>query len=414
MKKDITDVESYLSEVRKYLASLPDADAIVSELRSHIWDTANKISIEDGVSVEDSFRYALAQMEDPRTLASNFVDEEVVQTAPTKPTTESSTVVQLKQPATAVPETKVNDKQFFALGIVGFIVVMMLATIASIDTEQPAIFIVSFIVGTLAIGAFTFILYFYDEKLFNEQLDQLRIKFNKISTKIVDDVSKTIDKRKSYGSNRNSGAAFVNKDGEPVKVQSRNVGYYATRKSRTGIQYYVKEITSKGTSKWTFLEHLGGLFSFIFQALLMGFLLALDYGTDVPLFNDNWHYTGMILVFSTLGIQMIASLIRLVVGRIRATRLISAFVSLVVGSCAVALVIIYPFTLGEAFNFALAAKIDDPEALHALVTYGDSVFRTILAVIAGISFMKAAYNIFKFGSWRPSDNKSLLVRSEQN
>lgn len=413
LKKDITDVESYLSEVRKHLVSLPDADAIVSELRSHIWDTANKISIEDGVSVEDSFRYALAQMEDPSTLASNFIDEEVVETKPFKIPNESSTVEQLRQPVTAIPENKVNDKQFFALGIAGFIIVMLIAAGVSIDTGEPIVFLVTMIIGSLAIGAFTFMLYFYDNKLFNEQLEQLRDKFNKIGTKIVDDVNKTIDRRRSYNAEKKANVKFVNKDGQPVEVQSKSGGYYVTRTAPTSRQYYVRKGTKKGISKWAFMEHLGGLIGFIFQAFLMGILIAIDYTTDIPLFNEYWHYTGMILVFSTLGIQMIASLIRLIVGRIRATRLITAFVSLVVGGCAVALVIIYPFTIGEAVNFALAAKIDDPEFLDFLVNYSDSIFRAILAITAGLSFMKAAYNIFKFGSWKPTETKSLLVRSEQ-
>ena len=100
MNKQVESVEQYLNEVGMHLGDLADKDQIIIELRAHIWDLANQLSINKGLSVQEAFDDAILRMEDPQILASKFLDEE--------PT---STKVDWKAPITT-PESKIKNEQF--------------------------------------------------------------------------------------------------------------------------------------------------------------------------------------------------------------------------------------------------------------------------------------------------------------
>ena len=76
MNKNYVTIDEYLNEVKMYLEPLPDRDQIINELRAHLWDLANKISREKGLSAQEAFNQAIGLMEDPQTLANKFLEEE--------------------------------------------------------------------------------------------------------------------------------------------------------------------------------------------------------------------------------------------------------------------------------------------------------------------------------------------------
>ncbi|MHA2176034.1 MAG: hypothetical protein ACXABI_14485, partial [Candidatus Hodarchaeales archaeon] len=77
MELNYKNVDDYLEEVGKYLNSLPDKEQIIKELQAHIWDLAQQISKkEKGLTVQESFEQALMIMEDPKTLADKFLEED--------------------------------------------------------------------------------------------------------------------------------------------------------------------------------------------------------------------------------------------------------------------------------------------------------------------------------------------------
>ena len=167
MNTTYKEVDAYLAEVGSYLDPLADKDQILKELQAHIWDLAHNISEkEKGISIHTAFEQALMIMEDPKVLASKFLEEE------------SKITTEWKTPLTR-PESKIQNEQFIILALAGFIGIMAIAWILQIATNDPFISILSFFMGFIGIAFFIMALYITDEKTFKEQMLKLRISFQK-------------------------------------------------------------------------------------------------------------------------------------------------------------------------------------------------------------------------------------------
>jgi len=290
LNKQVESVEQYLNEVSMHLGGIADKEQIINELRTHIWDLANQLSIEKGLSVQDAFDHAILRMEEPQNLASKFLDEEP---SPTK--------ADWRTPITT-PETKIRNEQFLLIALVGVVGVTIMALIISFTTSSDSLITVatflSFIFGILAIGMFIAILYFYDEKLFREQIEKLRETF-----------LKPIEDRKTQLTDKKQNSMFESKEHTKTKTPSF----------------------------WSaFGEHLGGFFGAFFIGLVFIFFLLVDIMGVIPLdhwSNDNWDFYGSIAIYTLLGAGFIESVFELIFGRIRATRLVSACASMIAVLC---------------------------------------------------------------------------------
>jgi hypothetical protein len=357
MNKQLESVEQYLEQVENYLEPLADKDQIIKELRAHIWDQANRISQEKGLPVQDAFDEAILMMEDPKTLADKFLEEEP----------SSDFAADWKAPI-KVPESKVQNEQFLVLAIIGFAAVIIMALAIQIISNDFLVSILAVIIGILAIGMFTFGLYHSDERLFQEQLDRFREMFQK--------------PKSSQKAMEASSVSFIQE--KPV---TKEVGFWSA-----------------------FGEHLGGFLGGIFIAFLIAFIFLLEQLPlfNLPLFNENWYYIGALATYGALGAGLAYSAFLVVFGRIRVTRLASATRNIIGFCCAVILVWYYPFTLELAI---LAQNITwvmgDPDLL-LLVSKSDLFLRLIIGISGIISGISALYDVFKFGAWQPSDRKSLI------
>ncbi|MFW9993998.1 MAG: hypothetical protein ACFFD4_18280 [Candidatus Odinarchaeota archaeon] len=354
MNERIEPVEKYLNEVSKHLGALPDRDQIIKELRAHVWDLANRLSIEKGLSVQDAFTVAVQRMEEPPVLAAKFLDEE-----PSYARSEWRTPI-------TTPESKVKNEQFMVIAIIGIFSVALVALLVSTTSiggtssmVTSLAFLLSLVVGLLVIGMFVTALYFYDEKLFREQLENLRSIFLKT---------------------QNGAATRITK---PARINGK----------------------SKETSAWSaFGEHLGGLLGAFFMSLVIVFLLFIDVTGIIPLYNENWYTVGFIATYVSLGAMLVHSLFKLVFGRVRATRLVSAGVSTIAAICSIVLILFYPFTIEIALEAIVPnAMVGIPEVFD-----GDTGLKVILGISAVMQILDALYNMFKFGAWKPGDRKSLL------
>lgn len=362
MNKQVESVEQYLNEVSMHLGGIADKEQIINELRTHIWDLANQLSIEKGLSVQDAFDHAILRMEKPRNLALKFLDEE-----PSPRKTDWRTPI-------TIPETKIRNDQFLLIALVGVVGVAIMALIISFTTRSDSLItvatILSFIFGILAIGMFIAVLYFYDEKLFREQIEKLRETF-----------LKPLEEKKAQITEKKQNSMFISKI--PTKV--------------------------KTPSFWSALfEHLGGLFGAFFISLVFIFFFIIDVMDVVPLYNDNWDSIGLIAFYGLLGAGFVKSVFELIFGRIRATRLVCAFASMAAVLCCIILIIFYPFTVESA----LTSIYPDMIISFNMDSIGIDSIETGVKVIIGIfgifQFLFVLYNIFKFGAWKPSDRKSLI------
>ncbi|MFX0085649.1 MAG: hypothetical protein ACFFAU_08240 [Candidatus Hodarchaeota archaeon] len=360
MNKQVESVEQYLNEVSRQIGTLADKDQIITELRAHIWDLANQLSIDKGFSVQEAFDHAILRMEDPQILASKFLDEEP-----------GSTKVDWRTPITT-PESKIKNEQFLLIAIIGIASVALMAFIIPVTTStslQYTVFLLSLIFGTLAIGMFVAMLYFYDERLFHEQIGNLRKKFLKPL--------------------------------EDKKVQK------ATTKKFT--EFEVKKPTRvKTPSFWgAFGEHLGGLFGGLFIGITMILFFAIDITQVIPLYNENWYFIGSIALYISLGASFVESLFKLIFGRIRATRLVSASTNIIAAIGSVILIMYYPFT----FELAINTIFTNAEIVIAGIPGVfdlDTGIKIFIGIVAIIQILSALYDIFKFGAWKPSDRRSLI------
>jgi hypothetical protein len=359
LNKQVESVEQYLNEVSTHLGALADKDQIITELRAHIWDLANQLSINKGFSVQEAFDHAILRMEDPQILASKFLDEEP-----------SSTKTDWKAPITT-PESKIKNEQFLLIAIIGIASVAFMAFAIPATTSnslQSAVFMLSFIFGILAIGMFVAMLYFHDERLFHEQIINLREKF-----------LKPLAEKKAQKATTKTFPMFEGR--EPTRV--------------------------KTPSFWgAFGEHLGGLLGGLFIGTLMIIFIAIDITQSVPLYNENWYYIGAIAFYISLGTTFIESLFKLIFGRIRATRFVSASSNIISAICNIILIVFYPFT----FELAIRTVIPTAEIVIGIpgVFDLDTGFKVILGIFAIIQILSALYDVFKFGAWKPSDRRSLI------
>ncbi|MFX0094719.1 MAG: hypothetical protein ACFFBD_23485, partial [Candidatus Hodarchaeota archaeon] len=251
MTKQLESVEQYLEQVSKYLEPLSDKDQIITELRAHIWDQANRLSEENKeLSVQAAFDQAIRMMENPEILAAKFLEEE-----------SGTTRIDWKAPIKA-PEVKVKNEQFLILAIVGFGAVIVMSWILQMTTDEPVISIVSLILGIFATGMFILGLHLSDEKLFRKQLTRFRELFQKPPSL-------------SKGTPNTSGAgmSFV-KDGS---ITIKEVGFWRA-----------------------FGEHFVGVIIGIFIVFAFAFLFLLE-TMNLPLFNDKWYPIGALATYIALG-----------------------------------------------------------------------------------------------------------------
>ncbi|MHA1966556.1 MAG: hypothetical protein ACW964_02015 [Candidatus Hodarchaeales archaeon] len=362
MNKSIESVEQYLNEVNIHLGNLADRDQIITELRAHIWDLANKLSIDKGLSVQESFDHAILRMEDPQILASKFFDEEP-----------NNTKIEWKAPLTT-PESKLNNEQFLLIAIIGVVGIALIALLTTVSSRisyiNPYITIgVSFAFGFLVICMFVVALYFYDARLFREQLGKLRETF-----------LRPLEERRTH------------------KKANSKLSSFESR----------KQITPRAPSSWgAFGEHLGGFLGGFFIGIIAILFFAIDITNAIPLFNKNWFTIGFIVFYVGLGAGFVEALFKLIFGRIRATRLVSASTNILAGICNIFLIIYYPFTFELALNSFSSSSVNVIIGIPGVID-ADSVVIIIIGIIAIIQFLNALYDVFKFGAWKPSDRKSLI------
>ncbi len=356
MNKQLETVELYLEKVSMYLEPLSDKDQIIKELRAHIWDQANRLSENKGLSIQAAFDQAILLMEDPKTLAAKFLEEE-----------SSDFAAEWKSPI-QVPETKVQNEQFLVLAIIGFAAVLLMALTIQIISNDLLVSIIAVIIGVLAIGMFTFGLYLSDEKLFQEQIKRFRELFQK-SEISPQETMKT------------SSISFVQE--KPVSV--KEAGFWSA-----------------------FGEHLGGFLGGIFIAFIIGVIFVLDTSNLLPLFNENWYTIGALATYVALGSGLVYCAFLVGFGRIRTTRLLSAAKNIIGFSCAAILVWYYPFTLELAILAQNIPEVMSDPDLLLIVGKADLFLRMIIGISGIISGISALYDMFKFGAWKPSDRKSLI------
>jgi len=363
-------VNDYLNEVRRYLEPLADKEQVLKELKAHIWDLAHEISGKEGLSTQDAFEQALMIMEDPKVLASKFLEEE------------SQITSEWKAPL-RTPESKIGNEQFFMLAAVGFVGVIFIAIVLQLATNDPIISLISFVLGIFGTAFFILTLYITDEKTFKDQLMKMRKSFQKS----IDDIKAEFDTvsddiKKEYGS--------------------------IHKKAKVEFQVSEKSEVLKEVGYWSALgQHFGGVISGVFISLFLAFLIYLEV-SGTPVFNENWYLiSGSVLYFSLIVDIGYAAFV-VIFGRIRLTRLVSAGQNIISGLSGIILVVYYPFTIAQAFNASFPADFVNNPDLIQIMSNADVGAQLIIGLIAVISLLSGLYDIFKFGAWKSSDRKSLI------
>lgn len=354
-----SSIEQYLHLVRKKLGDLPDTEIIIQELRTHIWDLANNLSIKKGLAIQDAFTQALEQMEDPDILASKFLD---VNTTGTGLYISTPKKINSWNAPSLVPDRKITAPELLIVAIFGFILTMFMATIVTITTSNSGIFVVTFILGIIATGGFAFFLYFQDERTFQEQLTKLKMHFEKNKTR-----------------------------------SSNNITNYKNKFEKTFSNPTVQ----------AFFEHFSALMGLIGEFFMLGIILYLSFTDSIPIFNNKWYPTGMTIVLIMMSIQIIATAIHVFTGRIRISRLINGVEASTSGVAFLLLALYYPFTFGAAFLYFFEKSITDPKTIQSL-TQIDSAIPSILTIIGILLLMSAIYNFIKYTMWKPTERRSLL------
>ncbi|MHA1983253.1 MAG: HAAS signaling domain-containing protein [Candidatus Hodarchaeales archaeon] len=341
------EVESYLNQVSEHLGNLPDKDEILRELRQHIFDMANELSLTNQLTVMQAFREAINRMEEPAKLASKFVSSD------SSPDTESPRMSQ-----NYVPERKITNEQFTIMGLIGLISVLIISPIISFQLTSgqflPFFFAMSFIAGLFIIIFFLFFLYYQDEKTRQEQITELRKTFQKIQT----------------------------------QFQGTKKKYPASQWAKT----------------W---EHASGVFELALIMLASAFIVYLTFWLPVPnLFNDNWFYIGFTIVAISLVVEGSVDVFKIVLGRVRILRLMNGIRHFILAILILFLLIYYPFTLSDALIEILPSDLVN-KALEILTNI-DFYAKIVMGIIASVQIMAGLYDFFKFGFWKPSDRRSLL------
>ncbi|PWI46967.1 hypothetical protein CEE45_14090 [Candidatus Heimdallarchaeota archaeon B3_Heim] len=363
MNTTYKEIDDYLAEVGRYLDPLADKEQILKELQAHIWDLAHNISEkEKGLTIHESFEQAIMIMEDPKILATKFLEEE------------SNIATEWKNPLTR-PESKIQNEQFIILAMAGFIGIMIIAWIIQIATNDPFVAFLSFVMGFIGIAFFIMALYITDEKTFKEQMLKLRVSFQKS----YEDIKTEFNKRTT-----------------PVPKKSLDF-------------YYVKDESKPSeVSFWpAFGQHLGGFLGGLLTVIAIAFLLYLEI-SDIPLFNTNWFVISGFAVYFSLSVSLAYNAFLVLFGRIRVTRLASALKNIVGGISGVVVVIYFPFTLFAAITATAPSDILTNPTTYQFIQNADLIMRVIIGLAAVTSFVSALYDVFKFGSWKASDRKSLI------
>ncbi len=345
MNKEQDNVESYLEEVRRHLTPLTDRESIIKELRTHIWDLANKISNEENIGTQEAFLKAIDQMEDPEVLAAKFLDED-------KQTLRSKRIF---------PEVQINDEQIIILVLVGFIAVSLVSAILQFTIENPIFIGFAWLSGFLALALFILILYFKDEKSFQYQLEKLRQTFLKPSE---------------------TKKAFVEVDEE------KDSGFWPAFGEHLGgliggffvglliVFLFVNDVTNLiplYNANWYFI---GGIVVYI--------------SLFASLIKHAWF-----VAFGKIRVSRLVSAGEHIIAGMAAIILIIYF-PFTIGEAINAVVInpLPPGTLEEPV-LSFFTNIDD--------------FARIITGIGGIiNFIEALYDVFKFGAWKPTDRRSLI------
>ncbi|MHA1946582.1 MAG: hypothetical protein ACXAC6_09950 [Candidatus Hodarchaeales archaeon] len=357
-------VDAYLNEVRHHLEPLSDKEQILKELKAHIWDLAHEISSsKEGLTIQDGFDQALLIMEDPKTLASKFIEEE------------SNIIPEWKTPL-KTPESKVQNEQFIILAAVGFAAVILIAMILQIVTNDPFVSLISFTLGIAGTAFFILTLYISDEKSFKEQVAKMREAF-----------------QKSY---------------EEIKLEFDRKRTPVPKKAMVEFQASETPEIFKEPGFWgAFGQHLGGVISGFFISLFIAFLIYLEI-SGILIFNENWYIiSGMALYFS-LFTDIAYSAFLVIFGRIRLTRLASAGQNIISGLSGIVLTVYYPFTITQALTSTLPSDIVNNPDFAWILTNADVGAQVIIGIVVVISFLSALYDVFKFGAWKSSDRKSLI------
>ena len=362
------EIDQYLQLVRKKLSMLPDAEAIVQELHTHIWESANKYATKDGLSIETAFRKALDQMEDPEILANRFYEESGYEYSASEPSVayqnvKTNVFTQNFHNKSVVPEKKLSQDKFFLIALIGFISVMIIGSTLISTIKDPFISLLGTSIQIVAFGCFIAYLYYRDDVTFKEQIAILREKFEKAHTRHLDEKRSKL-KRK-------------NKDFLSPQFQA-------------------------------LIEHLSGALGAIVMFILMLFVFYVSYINVQPFFNDYWYSIGIIIIFILLGCDMIYFSISAFTGKVRGLRMVDSLNDIISAIGIFILIFYYPFTIGSGVLQLAGNKITDPNVITFLSTKIDYYIRIIMGIVVVVNIMQAIYSIFKFETWKPKDTRSLL------
>lgn len=381
------EIDQYLHLVRKKLSMLPDAEAIVSELRSHIWDSANKYATRDNIPIEQAFRKALDQMEDPEILANRFYEESGYQYATPDASTSTSSnpspysgshFSQNFQQKSVIPEKKLEQDKFFLIALLGFIATMIIGGTLVATINDPVISVLGSLLQVGAFGIFIAYLYYRDDQTFQDQIARLREKFEKAHA-------------------------------EHLENQNRRMSIRERRQQKRELRR-IKREEQKNTPLNAFFVHFGAFLGAISMVVV---LMALFYVTYLRpeaqyFFNDYWYSIGFVVFSIMLGTQLVYFVSEAVLGQVRGLRMVDAIINFIGAIGMFILIVYYPFTIGHGILQLAGTKITDPQVIAFLSTKLDYYLRIIFGFVVIINFMKSIYSVFKFETWKPKDTISLL------
>ena len=359
------EIDQYLHLVRKKLSMLPDAEEIVQELRTHIWESANKFATRDNLPIEQAFRKALDQMEDPEILANRFYEESGyeysssdIQSTPSY--SQNSSFAQSFQNKSVVPERKLEQDKFLIITIMGFAASMIIGGTLIATIKDPVISILGSLIQMGAFLGFILYLYYRDDQTFKEQIALLREKFEK---------------------------EFANKNkGRKGKKRRKFVS------DRVQILFI----------------HIGGVLGAMFMFFVLILLTVVSYIYVQPFFNDYWFSVGLIGFYIMIGSQMIYYVVQAFLGKVRGLRMLEVIINFLSAIIIFILIFYYPFTIGKGIIEVAGSSLTDPDVITFLSTKIDYYIRIIMGIVVAVNLMKAIYGIFKFETWKAKDTKSLL------
>ncbi len=345
-----TNVNQFINEVRQALQNHPDADDIVLELQNHIWDLANNYSTKTGAGVDEAFQYALDQMEDPKVLAQDFLAE-----------LRTGTYGNWAETKSPVPEPQLTEGQIIILSGVGTLIATILlfaiSWVASIYTPGLAPFDLfdrlGFVVVVIPIIALT--LYYRDRAEFERQVKRLRNRFARGDEKVPKSPAEQLKEKRK------------------------------------------QKISAFGA-------HLSGFLEAVWNAGAIIFVLYISYILSLSVFNPTWYSMGIYLTIFALSLDIIRGMIRMFVGEIKASRLIDGIVDISSGIVMAMFFVFYPFNLDLWIHETFGTFF-----YQAVTGSYDLDLRYLLGFGAIIQVVNSIYNVFKFGTWKPKDHKSLTI-----